>query len=35
LDRVLYGDVSTPTGRLHPIGDTLWLVDRAAAGRWY
>ncbi len=35
LDRVLSGDASTPAGRLHPIGDVLWLVDQAAAGRWY
>ncbi|HUJ37055.1 MAG TPA: hypothetical protein VLW88_05210 [Hyphomicrobium sp.] len=35
LDRVLSGDARTPDGRLRPIGDTLWLVDRAAAGRWY
>jgi 6-phosphogluconolactonase len=35
LDRVLTGDASTPAGRLHPIGDVLWLVDQAAAGRWY
>lgn len=35
LDRVLAGDASTPAGRLHPIGDVLWLVDRAAAGCWY
>jgi len=35
LDHVLSGDARTPAGRLRPIGDTLWLVDRAAAGRWY
>ena len=35
LDRVLAGDASPPAGRLRPIGDVLWLVDRAAAGRWY
>jgi 6-phosphogluconolactonase len=35
LDRVLAGDASTPAGRLRPIGDVLWLVDQAAAGRWY
>jgi 6-phosphogluconolactonase len=35
LGRVLAGDASTPAGRLRPIGDMLWLVDRAAAGRWY
>jgi 6-phosphogluconolactonase len=35
LDRVLTGDATTPAGRLRPIGDVLWLVDRAAAGRWY
>lgn len=34
LDRVLSGDARAPAGRLRPIGDTLWLVDRAAAGRW-
>jgi 6-phosphogluconolactonase len=35
LDPVLAGDASTPAGRLRPIGDVLWLVDRAAAGRWH
>jgi 6-phosphogluconolactonase len=35
LDRVLAGDASTPAGRLRPIGDVLWLVDRAAVGSWY
>ncbi len=35
LDRVLAGDACTPAGRLHPIGDVLWLVDQAAAGRWF
>lgn len=35
LDRVLADDASTPAGRLRPIGDVLWLVDQAAAGRWY
>jgi 6-phosphogluconolactonase len=35
LDRVLAGDAGTPAGRLRPIGDTIWLVDQAAAGSWY
>lgn len=35
LDRALSGDATTPAGRLRPIGDVLWLVDQAAAGRWY
>jgi 6-phosphogluconolactonase len=35
LDRVLSGDTSVPAGRLHPIGNVLWLVDQAAAGRWF
>ena len=35
LDRVLAGDTNTPAGRLRPIGEVLWLVDQAAAGRWY
>jgi len=35
LDRVLAGDAAIPAGRLRPIGDTLWLVDKAAAGTWF
>jgi len=35
LDRVLSGDTSVPAGRLQPIGNVLWLVDQAAAGRWF
>jgi 6-phosphogluconolactonase len=35
LDRVLSGDTSLPAGRLHPVGSVLWLVDQAAAGRWF
>jgi 6-phosphogluconolactonase len=35
LDRALAGDAGIPAGRLRPIGDTIWLVDQAAAGSWY
>ena len=34
LDRILSGDATAPAGRLRPVGDVLWFVDRAAAGRW-
>lgn len=34
LDRILSGDTSVPAGRIRPIGDVLWFVDKAAAGRW-
>jgi 6-phosphogluconolactonase len=34
LDRLLCGDDTVPAGRLRPIGEVLWFVDRAAAGRW-
>jgi 6-phosphogluconolactonase len=34
LDRLLCGDDTVPAGRLRPIGDVYWFVDRAAAGRW-
>jgi 6-phosphogluconolactonase len=34
LDKVLSGDTSVPAGRIRPLGEVLWFVDRAAAGRW-
>lgn len=34
LDRILRGGTTLPAGVLHPMGEVLWLVDRAAAGRW-
>ena len=34
LDAVLSGDASLPAGRIRPLGDVIWFVDRAAAGRW-
>jgi 6-phosphogluconolactonase len=34
LDAVLSGDANLPAGRIRPLGEVLWLVDRAAAGRW-
>ncbi len=34
LDSVLSGDTSVPAGRIRPIGDVIWFVDKAAAGRW-
>jgi 6-phosphogluconolactonase len=30
--RVRAGDAALPAGRLKPVGDVLWLLDRAAAG---
>jgi len=34
LDRILSGDTSVPAGRIRPLGDVIWFVDKAAAGRW-
>jgi 6-phosphogluconolactonase len=34
LDRVLSGDTGVPAGRIRPLGEVIWFVDRAAAGRW-
>jgi len=34
LDRVLSGDTSVPAGRIRPVGEVIWFVDKAAAGRW-
>jgi len=34
LDAVLSGDASLPAGRIRPLGDVVWFVDRTAAGRW-
>lgn len=34
LDRVLSGDASVPAGRIRPLGEVVWFVDKAAAGRW-
>jgi 6-phosphogluconolactonase len=34
LDRVLSGDTEVPAGRIRPLGDVIWFVDKAAAGRW-
>jgi 6-phosphogluconolactonase len=34
LDRVLSGDAGVPAGRIRPLGEVVWFIDRAAAGRW-
>jgi 6-phosphogluconolactonase len=34
LDRVLCGDASVPAGRIRPLGEVQWFIDKAAAGRW-
>jgi 6-phosphogluconolactonase len=34
LDRLLRGDATLPAGRLRPVGEVLWFVDREAAGDW-
>jgi 6-phosphogluconolactonase len=34
LDRLLCGDDTVPAGRVRPVGEVFWFVDRAAAGRW-
>jgi 6-phosphogluconolactonase len=34
LDKILSGDSTFPASRIRPVGEVIWLVDRAAAGRW-
>ena len=34
LDRILSGDTTLPAARVRPVGSVLWMLDRAAAGRW-
>ncbi len=34
LDRILSGDDTLPASRVRPVGSVLWMLDRAAAGRW-
>ncbi len=34
LDRILSGDTAPPAARVRPVGSVLWMLDRAAAGRW-
>ncbi len=34
LDKILSGDDSFPAAHIRPVGEVLWFVDRAAAGRW-
>ena len=34
LDSILSGDTSVPAAHIRPIGDVVWFVDKAAAGRW-
>jgi 6-phosphogluconolactonase len=34
LDKVLSGDSSVPAGRIRPLGEVVWFIDKAAAGRW-
>ena len=34
LDKIWSGDTSVPAGRIRPIGEVIWFVDKAAAGRW-
>jgi 6-phosphogluconolactonase len=34
LDRILSGDNTLPASHIRPIGEVIWFVDRAAAGRW-
>jgi 6-phosphogluconolactonase len=34
LDTVLSGGATVPAAGVHPIGEIVWLVDRAAAGDW-
>ena len=34
LDKIWSGDTSVPAGRIRPVGEVIWFVDKAAAGRW-
>jgi 6-phosphogluconolactonase len=34
LDKIWSGDTSMPAGRIRPVGEVIWFVDKAAAGRW-
>ncbi len=34
LDRILSGDTTYPASHIRPLGEVIWFVDRAAAGRW-
>jgi 6-phosphogluconolactonase len=34
LDAVLSGTASVPAAAVNPVGETIWLTDRAAAGDW-
>ncbi len=34
LDKVLSGDTGVPAGRIRPLGEVIWFIDKAAAGRW-
>jgi len=34
VDKIWSGDTSVPAGRIRPVGDVIWFVDKAAAGRW-
>lgn len=34
LDRVLSGAADVPASHIRPLGEVLWFVDKAAAGRW-
>ncbi len=34
LDRILSGDTDVPAGRIRPLGEVIWFIDKAAAGRW-
>jgi 6-phosphogluconolactonase len=34
LDQILAGHSNAPAARLKPVGQTVWFVDRDAAGRW-
>jgi 6-phosphogluconolactonase len=34
LDTVLSGRATVPAAAVRPMGETIWLVDRQAAGDW-
>jgi hypothetical protein len=34
LNTILSGGASVPAAAMHAMGETVWLVDRLAAGDW-
>jgi len=34
LDKILSGETDFPAAHIRPVGEVIWFIDRAAAGRW-